>query len=425
MADVQHGKGSFMHFSRRSFLAGATAAAAFSIIGLPRKSAAAETPLQILTGPVSPVGNPKSAYDTWQLTQSQKTVNGFYADPGRLIKTNTVDSTTQHWAFYDLALSWYLLYYRTGDVAWRTAARDAATNWRDHNINSNTVHSIDGGIALRLAGDIWVDDAHTISRAVPAGRYQSTLGIAVHALETGDGVSRNMVDLHARLNELYWPVYDGVSRDARESAYSLMAMLAATLLGYDHRSNALNMLNAILTGQKSDGRWQNYDPKGTIVPSPSLWTYSYMMGLLMEALVMYDRVIGDARILPALVAAHDYLWNTRWVDVVPGSSPPFGAFQYADINSGQVNTNPYAVLNGLIVPAWGYLYAKTGQADYKTQGDIILASMVAGGAQPSIPGSGIYEVKQATQEFRSTPRYLGWTGATTGQLAAPSNLIVK
>ena len=74
MAEVQHGKGSLMHVSRRSFLAGTAAAAAFSIIGLPRKSAAAETPLQVLTGPVTSMGG--SAYDTLQVAQAGTVCTG-------------------------------------------------------------------------------------------------------------------------------------------------------------------------------------------------------------------------------------------------------------------------------------------------------------------------------------------------------------
>ena len=105
-----------MHFSRRSLLAGAAATAAVSIIGLPRKSAATETPLQILTGPVRPVRKRRSAYDTWQLTQVQKTVDGFNADPMALDPT-VANSTITAWNYYDLALSCYLLYYRTGDAA--------------------------------------------------------------------------------------------------------------------------------------------------------------------------------------------------------------------------------------------------------------------------------------------------------------------
>lgn len=392
-----------MRLSRRSLLAGAAATAAFSIIGLPRKGAAAETPLQILTGPVLPAVN--SAYDVWQLAQVPKTIAGFNADPLALDPT-LAKSTIGSWNFYDLALSAYLLYYRTGNTAYRTAARTVAAAWRDNEYCAN----------------IPLFNARNYSLEVPPSRQISSLGLAVHYLDTGEALSRARVEQMAIL----WRhlIFDGHNADMRESGYALMALVASTLLGDDHRADALAILNAFLTAQKSDGRWENID-RGSQVPA-IYYTLNYMVGLVMEALIMYDRAFGDARIVPALQRCVDtYLWRTQWVPVVPTSRPAFGAFQYANINSGTVNTNPYANLSGLLVPAWGYLYAKTGGAKYKTQGDTILAGMVAGGAQPGIPGSGIYNEKQSNQEFRSSPGYLGWTGGTTGQLSAPSKLVVQ
>jgi len=399
-----------MHLSRRSFLTGTAAAAAFSVIGLPRKSAAAETPFQILTGSVLPVSNPQSAYDAWHLTQVKRTVDGFNADPNATNPTAAV-GTVMDWNYYDLALSCYLLYARTGDPTWRTAGQKVAVTWRGFELVRNIPGYLAGNYSLQY----------------PPSRAMSSLGVAAHAADTGDTVSRNTVHQMALISERQWPVFDGRNGDMREAGYSLMASVASTLLGDDHRAGALKNLNSFLSGQKSDGRWENIDT-GSQVPA-IYYTLNFMMGLAMEALIMYDRVIGDTRIVPSLQAATSYLWNTQWVPVVPNSSPQFGAFQYANINSGTVSQTPYANLSGLIAPAWGYLYAKTGNAAYKTQGDVILAGMVAGGAQPAVAGAGIYNSKQSNQEFRSSPRYLGWTAgqpaATTGLPVAPSNLTVR
>ena len=87
-----------------------------------------------------------------------------------------------------------------------------------------------------------------------------------------------------------------------------MAMLSSTLLGDDPRATALVSLNGFLAGQKSDGRWEDTDT-GAQVPALH-FTQAFMMGLVMESLIMYDRVIGDPRIIPALTAATAYLWNT-------------------------------------------------------------------------------------------------------------------
>jgi hypothetical protein len=388
-----------MHLSRRSFLTGSTAAAAFSIIGLPRKSAAAETPLQILTGPVTPLGS--TPYDTLQVAQAAIYApggsSGFPQFPNDNIGSN----------YYDLALSLYLLYKRTGDTKWLTGARTVAQAWANDPLSLATTSGI------------------------PPRSY-ATLGLAVYYLDTGAAQAKTVVNSQAASGVRLFGTFDGINRDMREASYALMAMIASTLIGGDnHSADALKSLNSFLAGQKSDGRWQNIDncavygnPPGCTPSVPAgYYTLNYMMGLVMEALIMYDRAIGDARIVPALQAATNWLWTTQWVPVVPKSSPAFGAFQYADIISGEVNTNPYANLSGLFVPASGYLYSKTRVASYATQGQTILDSMVTAAGQPGVPGAGIYNVKQFTQDFRSSPRYLGFASSSTPP--APTGLTVK
>ena len=403
MADVQQEKGSFMHLSRRSFLTGTAAAAAFSLIGLPKKSAGAETPLQILTGPVTPMGS--SAYDKLQVTQA-----GVYAPGGS--RGFPQFSTIYDSNYYDLALALYLLSYRIpGDTTWLKGARTVAERWAS-------------------------DPYSLASTSGAPPRTYSTLGLAVYYLDTGSTKAKAVVNSQAAHAARYFGVYDGGSKDMRESAYALMAMIASTIIGGDdHSADALKSLNGLLAGQMSDGRWQNHDNCAVyknctpMVPA-GYYTLNYMMGLVLEALIMYDRAFGDSRIVPALKAGTNWLWSTQWVPVVPGSSPTFGAFQYGDINSGSVNTEPSANLSGLIVPAWGYLYARTQNSTYATQGQTILNGMVAGNGQLGISGAGIYNVKQFNQEFRSSPRYVGFVAApstapSTTTLQAPTGLTVK
>jgi hypothetical protein len=390
-----------MHLSRRSFLTGTAAAAAFSIIGLPRKSAAKETPLQVLTGPVTPMGS--SAYDKLQVAQA-----GIYAPGGS--QGFPQFSNISESNYYDLALSLYLLAYRTGNSQWLNGARTVAQAW------ANDPFSM-----------------ATISGAPP--RAYETLGLAVYYLDTGATQAKTVVNSQATSGIRYYGKFDG---DMREAAYALMAMIASTIIGGDdHSSEALTSLNSFLAAQKSDGRWQNIDgcavnkyPGCTPMVPAGYYTLNYMMGLAMEALIMYDRAFGDSRIVPALQAATNWLWTTQWVPTVPASSPSFGAFQYADINSGSVSTDPYANLSGLILPAWGYLYAKTQTSSYATQGQAILNGLVAGAGQAGVAGAGIYNVKQFSQQFRSSPRYLGFvapagTASSPSPLPAPTGLTVK
>jgi hypothetical protein len=362
----------------------------------------AASPLELLTGPVTPIGS--TAYDKLQLAQGARFAPGAPAPDGFPSFGDITDSN-----YYDLALTYYVMYQRTQDPVWRDRARVVAQAFRDECVA------------------IWPNSA-------PPLRAASTLGLALLYLDTGDTVAKQIVGWHADFTVRYFPLFTGGNADMRESAYGLMALLASTLIGAgDHTADAKAMLDSFIAGQKADGRWQNFDncalnggmlggqPCTALVPAV-YYTLNYMVGLVMESLIFYDRAIGDPRIVPAIEKALAWEWNTQWVATVPGSNPTFGAFQYADINSGSVNTNPYANLSGLLVPAWGYAYAKTGKTAYLTQGTTILQSMVAAAGQSGIPGAGIYNVKQFTQEFRSTPRYLGFTSGPV--LAAPTGLSV-
>ena len=341
------------------------------------------SPLALLTGPVTPLSSPASAYDTLQLTKGRIYADGFPQFPGDILASN----------FYDFALALYEVYYRTGDPYWRDKARVVAAAQRDYQGNQN--------LNAYLAGNYKLG---TISP-----RDMSTLGMAISVVEAGDSATpglrstRQIVNDQARFGAAYFGTfrYCGPTpattcrNDVREPAYALIAMLAATILGDDHRDDAKKSLDSFLAGQEPGGNWlmQQLD----LVPAGPL-TLNYMNGLAMEALILYDRVIGDPRIVPAIERCMNFMWTTQWV-------PAAQAFQYASLTSGSVNTNPYPNLNGLLLPAWGYAYAKTRNPAYKDQGDQILSGLIQPGADRSY---GIYEVKQYGQMFRSSPRYFGY-----------------
>jgi hypothetical protein len=339
--------------------------------------------LVLLAGPVTHVSAPLSAYETLQLTKGRVYADGFPQFPGNIGASNV----------YDFALALYEIYYRTGDPYWRDKARIVAAAQRDYVGNQN--------LNAYLAGNYKLG---TISP-----RDMSTLGMAIFVAEAGDRATlghrstRQIVNDQARFSAAYFgrfhycgPTSAPTCRnDVREPAYGLIAMLAATVLGNDHRADAKRSLDSFLAGQEPGGCWlmQQLD----LVPAGPV-TLNYMNGLAMEALILYDRVIGDPRIVPAIERCMNFMWTTQWV-------PAAQAFQYASLTSGSVNTNPYPNLNGLLLPAWGYAYAKTRNPAYKDQGDQILSGLIQPGADRSY---GIYEVKQYGQMFRSSPRYFGY-----------------
>ena len=321
-----------------------------------------------VAGPLSPLGSPAdpdvSGYDLYALRRGKPIAAAFPSKPDDLVSSN----------YYDLALTLYTVYYRSGDPYWLEQARRVAGIWRDSPNNRN--------IDRYLAGDF------SVGPTIPPPRSLSTLGLAILASEADDPQARHVVDDHARLVE---NVYGFQWSDPREAGYSLMALVASTVLGDDHRAGARQMLDVALANQKSDGRWEG---TSDLVPAGP-FVLNYMTGLLMEGLVLYDRAIGDPRIVPALRKGVDWTWSTQWVSRSQ-------AFQYANINSGSVNTQPAPDLNGLMLPAWGYLFSATGDTRYRDQGNQIFQGL--SNVIPSVTG----DEKHYAQIYRSSGRYLGF-----------------
>jgi hypothetical protein len=172
--------------------------------------------------------------------------------------------------------------------------------------------------------------------------------------------------------------------DGREAGYGLMALVASTVLGDDHRAAARQLLDAILARQLPSGQWQAWSEAMPNQP----FTLNYMNGLLMEGLVLYDRLLGDGRILPALQRGIAWIWSTQWL-------PSQQCFQYGNINAGTIDTSPAPVLNGLLLPAWAHVYATTGDAAVLAQGQSIFKGLVDAG----IPN--ILSAKTYDQVFRA------------------------
>jgi hypothetical protein len=348
-----------------------------------RLVAFASPALAVLVGPLTelaPGGSGPSGYDGRLLRLARQHGGAFPADRQDLVSSN----------YYDLALVLYVVHYRTGAPEWLPLARRVARAWRDAPNNR--------AIAAALAGD------ETAGRLVPPPRGMATLGLAVLALEAGDGDARRVVHEHARLVEERWVNTTGdyglanpvmPLGDPREAGYALMALVASTLLGEDHTSAARRLLDAILARQQPAGHWRGWSEEAPGRP----YTLNYMNGLLMEALVLYDRAVGDARIVPALARAVDGTWRQQWSD---GAR----AFRYGDAAAG--DTSPAPILNGLMLPAWGYLYARTGEARYREQGDRMLAGLVRALDHE------VHGAKQFAQSYRSSARYLAF------RLGAPS-----
>jgi hypothetical protein len=276
--------------------------------------------IELFAGPLTTIG--ATAYDTLQLVQAAAWV---------------ADATSDKF-FYDTALANYMLYYRTGDTQWLTRAEALATELAD--FASNPVNQDGSG------------------RSAMAPRDYGTLGMAILYLRTGYANALAAVRSQAAGGLFYFsPFTVPSSRDARESAYALIAMLATTVLGGDPNNYSTGMataINAYLDRQgvdESDAQDQANDgwqAVASLMPGDGCYIINYMQGLVMEAMILYDRVIGDSRIVPSVQRAVDWLWATHWQPLGGGPGSTKGT-STTSVTIG-TGTKVFTTQAGLTIP---------------------------------------------------------------------------
>jgi hypothetical protein len=171
-------------------------------------------------------------------------------------------------------------------------------------------------------------------------------------------------------------------RMSRETAYLIQAYLSAEELGAARHPKLPTAVNYAL-GHLD--QWSGTETADFMQP--------FMVGLTCEALIRYQKKTGDQRVLPAVQRTLAWLWNKAWVAEAQ-------AFRYIICKPGAdaggndcVNgSKPASDLNMLIAPAYGWVYAETGDAQFREWGDLIFS----GGAR----GAYLAQGKQFSQNYR-------------------------
>jgi hypothetical protein len=289
----------------------------------------------------------------------------------------------QHWTnvgaawndgnYYDRALVYTAAWVRTANpVYWARAAQQAVT-YRDGYV-------VPGNYA-------------------PSPHWSLLEGLEKHYLLTGDEASRVAVLRVAEYLTMLLPEYYGpISGDAREMSRFLQASLLAWRLtpsgvtrpagtsARDWSAHLDWLLGKVYAWQTSDGRY----PSDGICKGQ----LNYMVGMLNTSLIkVYEQYRADAQIQDAVKRAADYLMNTQW-------RPEANAFNYANVVCATGSPDPAADLGGFFADAYGFLYQRTGQLNYRLFGDQVFAGGVAGAY---LTGS-----KQFNQEYVNSYRYLGY-----------------
>jgi hypothetical protein len=263
--------------------------------------------------------------------------------------------------YYDAARVFYQIADYTGDTSWLDAANNAVKLYRDSYVLPNN--------------------------GIVPGYWNFTAGLTADYLHTGNTASRDAVEVMATsmYGDATLQASDTASWElSREVAYSLMANLDAEKVGGPHRARTDLLANQAL------GHLDQWT-----VSQTAAYVKSFMVALTCEALIEYQSMTGDSRVLPAVRTALNWIWDHNWVASAR-------AFKYANAptNDDPVGTNPAPDLNLLIAPAFGWVYHQTGDTTFRDRGDQIFA----GGVDLAY----LKGAKQFNQSYRWSFDYVNW-----------------
>ena len=279
-------------------------------------------------------------------------------------------------AAYTDGLEWVAAY--TGGLKWVECAKRAEAVYRDRYVFPN------GG-------------------RIP-GYANFTHGLTMDYLRSGNAQSKNAVILlsqNAAYASDYAPLEWTVSAAySREVAYAIISYINAEKVGAPPRARLPLLVTQALGHLDQWFMSKSFRCPSSCDPAAATGQYyiqPFMVGLTSAALIMYYDKTGDARVLPAVRTAMDWLWANAWVAAdesfwyenwVPNPSIPFPPQPGAPD------------LNLLIAPAFAWLYHQTGDIKYRDQGD----SVFAGGAKRAWLGTG----KHFNQNYSWSFDYVKW-----------------
>lgn len=310
-----------------------------------------------------------------------------------------------------------LTYYDSAYVFFNIADYAAAKGWSQAFIDSAKTTAARGAKLLRDVVD---------ARGGPGsltGYSTFTHGFAEDWLRNGNTLSRDycqqlaLQGLYARdsaasgdLNPDYGA--SGWLR-SREVAYALHAHLNAERTGAPRRARVYDL-----------AKWALGHIDQWFVLKTANYIKPFMVGLTMSALIQYDQLIGDPKVVPALKVACDGLFATAnlWV-------PAQNCFRYmsaTDPNEGSMpvanQLDPAPDLNMLICHGFAYVYNKTGILDYRTKGDLLFQGGVLGAyfGNETLATYATMQWKQFNQSHRKSFEYIATALAIPYSAPAPT-----
>ena len=250
----------------------------------------------------------------------------------------TLDERLAH-VYYDQIRVMYQLADYTEDPSWNACAARAAAVYRD-------------GYVLPNGG------------AVP-GYWNFTTGLREDVERTGNQASRTAV-VQLSQSAMYagdwtpleWTQDTGRSR---EVAYAILSYINAQALGEPARPRRSALVDQAYGHLDQWFVWYTWrDARQQFSP--------FMVALTAHSLIRDWEQTHDARLVPALRRAADWLWGHAWDPVKEG--------MVYDVNGVDGPARAAPDLNLLIAPMYAFLYWQTGLTPYRDQADALFAEGV-------------------------------------------------
>jgi hypothetical protein len=310
--------------------------------------------------------------------------------------------------YYDAATTTYQMYARTGELKYLVNARRWALHHRRDQIylsGSDVGHP-------RCSGGYLNNTRYTFPQALTQDYF-------MFGDEEAKRVSGIVVDNFYMDSEWNWWWYKAPNTRGfwteREPAFALQGILAHYEATNDARylNFAREKVVSLHRMQVENGRraWvhnlYDHDPSEGCATS-SYGSSPWMSGLLLEAIIKFHKLTGDATARESILMAVDDL-RARYL--ATSGSYAGKSFVYLGCMSEYSEAAPD--LDNLISHAYGYAWKLTGNTAYRQLGTDLFNTAVAGGVTASH--------KHFDQQFRSSGLFVGYIAApATSDSTAPT-----
>ena len=386
--------------------------------------------VELIVGPQVKTG--ASWFDTTELARVTFHGEAFPAEPPVPLPDSYVMAH-----YYDLGLSLYNAYYRTGDAKYLTLARKVADSWwKSSWISQGTVRNFDS--------------------AGPPPRHVGLGSLMLRALDGRpefwdyiNAYTRYHFDLWVKRRMANATLYYGV----REGAFMLQyaawlakahpdATIRAGFLA-DVEAAAVNYYGRL---QQADGswRWDDFDYVDTDGGTLKGITQPFMIGLLLAALIDVHRITSSATVKASIqtqltrACKHLYTAGPFTNQHVNTLNLNVRGFHYFYHGGTTVNPSKYALGNlptdwnptdrsdiqnarqaiGPIIAAYGYTYLITGDPEYKRMGDDLWDAAYS--STDSVRNYMAGDAKSLNQNVRRAASYLAWAGGVVSPSPTPA-----